>query len=92
LTGIYAVTTRKTRLGEGPIVPEEAITPLEALKMYTLSAAYAMNREHEVGSIETGKRADMVVLSHDPSSVNPDFIREISVEQTYVDGQLLHHR
>ena len=92
LTGIYAVVTRKTRLGEGPIVPEEAITPLEALKMYTLNAAYAMNREHEVGSIETGKRADLVVLSHDLTSVNPDFIREISVEQTYVDGQLLHHR
>ena len=92
LTGICAVTTRKTRNGEGPIVPEEALTPMEALKMYTLNAAYAMNREHEVGSIESGKRADMVVLSHDPTSVNPDFIREISVEQTYIDGQLLHHR
>lgn len=92
LTGIYAVVTRKTRLGEGPIVPDEAVTPLEALKMYTLNAAYAMNREHEVGSIETGKRADLAVLSHDPTSVDPDFIREISVEQTYVDGELLHNR
>lgn len=92
LTGIYAVVTRKTRLGEGPIVPNEAVTPLEALKMYTLNAAYAMNREHEVGSIETGKRADLAVLSHDPTSVDPDFIREISVEQTYVDGELLHNR
>lgn len=92
LTGIYAVATRKTRLGEGPIVPNEAVTPLEALKMYTLNAAYAMNREHEVGSIETGKRADLAVLSHDPTSVDPDFIREISVEQTYVDGELLHNR
>ena len=60
--------------------------------MSTLNAAYAMNREHEVGSIVTGKRADLVVLRHDLTSVNPDFIREISVEQTYVDGQLLHHR
>ena len=92
LTGIYAVVTRKTRLGEGPIVPDEAVTPLEALKMYTLNAAYAMNREHEVGSIETGKRADLAVLSHDPTSVDPDFIREISVEQTYVDGELRHNR
>ena len=92
LTGIYAVVTRKTRLGEGPIVPDEAVTPLEALKMYTLNAAYAMNREHEVGSIETGKRADLAVLSHDPTSVDPDFIREISVEQTYVDGELMHNR
>ncbi|RUA03688.1 MAG: hypothetical protein DSY88_05030, partial [Candidatus Poseidoniales archaeon] len=43
-------------------------------------------------SIETGKRADLAVLSHDPTSVDPDFIREISVEQTYVDGELLHNR
>ena len=49
-----------------------------------------MFREHEVGSIEAGKRADLVVLSHDPTLVDPDFIREIQVPQTYVDGELLY--
>ena len=45
---------------------------------------------HEVGSIEVGKRADLVVLSHDPSLVYAEFIRDISVQQTYVDGDLLY--
>ena len=47
-----------------------------------------MFRDHEVGSIEVGKRADLVVLSHDPSLVDPAQLREIKVQQTYVDGEL----
>ena len=47
-----------------------------------------MFRDHEVGSIEVGKRADLVVLSHDPTLVDPTFINEIAVQQTYVDGEL----
>ena len=73
-------------------MPDEAVTPLEGLRMYTINSAYAMSRENEVGSIEVGKRADMAVLSHDPSAVSPDFIRDIDVEQTYVDGKLLYER
>ena len=92
LVGLYAIVTRKTRNAEGPVVPEEAVTPMEGLRMYTMNAAYAMSREHEIGSLEIGKRADMIVLSHDPTTVNPDFIREITVDQSYVDGQLLHER
>ena len=65
---------------------------MDGLKMYTMGSAFAMFRDHEVGSIETGKRADMVVLSHDPTAVDPDFIREIVVQQTYVDGELLFER
>ena len=92
LVGLYAIVTRKTRNAEGPVVPEEAVTPMEGLRMYTMNSAYAMSREHEIGSLEIGKRADMIVLSHDPTTVNPDFIREITVDQSYVDGQLLHER
>ena len=92
LTGLYAMTTRRTQQGGDPVTPEEAVDPLEGLRTYTINAAYAMGREREVGSLERGKRADMVVLSHDPTNVDPDFIRDIAVEQTYVDGQLLHRR
>ena len=49
-----------------------------------------MFRDDEVGSIEVGKRADLVVLSHDPSLVAPESVREIVVQQTYVDGELLY--
>ena len=86
------MVTRRTQQGGDPVTPEEAVDPLEGLRMYTTGAAYAMGRENEVGSLERGKRADMVVLSHDPTTVNPDFIRDIAVEQTYIEGRLLYRR
>ncbi len=92
LVGIYAAVTRRTRQETGAVTPEEAVTVTEALRMYTMNAAHAMSREGEAGSLEPGKRADMVVLSHDPTTANPDFIRDINVEQTYIDGQLLYSR
>ena len=64
------------------------ISPLEALRTYTLNSATALFRDHEVGSIEVGKRADLVVLSHNPTLVDPTFIRELVIQQTYVDGDL----
>ena len=68
----------------------QAISAAEAIRQYTNGSAYAVNRDHEVGSLEIGKRADMVVLSHDPTAVDPDYIGEIVVQQTYVDGRLLY--
>ena len=90
LTGIYSMVSRTARVDGRKIAPEEAITPTEAFKMYTATAARAIFREAEVGSLEQGKRADMVILSHDPTTVAADNIREISVQRTYVDGQLLY--
>jgi predicted amidohydrolase YtcJ len=92
LLGLYAMVTRQTRSGGPPVGPEEAVDPLDGLRMYTINAAYVMGREGEVGSLEPGKRADMVVLSHDPTVVDPAFIRDITVEQTYVEGQCLYQR
>jgi predicted amidohydrolase YtcJ len=89
MLGMWAMVTRHTRTGS-TIVPEEAVSPMEGLRMYTRNAAYAMHREGEVGSLEPGKRADMVVLSHDPTSVGTEFLRDIVVERTYVEGQLLY--
>jgi predicted amidohydrolase YtcJ len=92
LLGLYSIVTRRSRAGGDPIVPDEAVTPMEGLRMYTVNAAYAMGREREVGSLEKGKRADMAVLSHDPTAVDPVFIRDIVVEQTFVDGQAVWER
>ena len=92
LYGLSCLVTRRPHRGGDQIVVEEAVTPLEGLRMYTANAAYAMSRDNEVGSLEVGKQADMVVLSHDPAAVDPEFIREIHIEQTYVDGKLLYER
>ena len=87
LLGLSCLISRTGRDGNS-VAAEQAISPLEAIRTYTLNSATAMFRDHEVGSIEVGKRADMVVLSHDPSLVDPQSIRDIVVQQTYVDGEL----
>ena len=47
-----------------------------------------MFRDHEIGTIDVGMRADLVVLSHDRTFVAADFIREIGVHQLHVDCDL----
>jgi predicted amidohydrolase YtcJ len=87
LLGLYSLVGRTARNG-AQVVAEQALSPLEALRTYTLNSATAMFRDHEVGSIEVGKRADLVVLSHDPTLVDPAYIQEMVVQQTYIDGEL----
>jgi predicted amidohydrolase YtcJ len=91
LMGIYAAVTRKAENGQ-VLLPEETISPREALGLYTAAGAYASFEEHLKGSIEVGKLADMVVLSTDPTNVPPDEIEELSVEKTIIDGKIVWER
>jgi predicted amidohydrolase YtcJ len=68
--------------------PEEQVTVEEALRMYTVDAAYSSNEENIKGSIETGKLADLTVLSNDPHKVSPSEIENITVEMTIVGGRV----
>ena len=90
LTGIAALANRRLRKDGSQLAPDEAIPAEEVIRQYTNGSAYATNRDSEVGSLEIGKRADMVVMSQDPTAVDPDYIRDIEVQQTYVDGHLLY--
>jgi predicted amidohydrolase YtcJ len=85
LIGVCAAVTRQNRAGES-IAPAEAITPYEALRMYTLGAAWANATDNVEGSISPGKLANFAVLSADPTAVDPHAIRDIKVEETWVDG------
>ncbi|MGD8832580.1 MAG: amidohydrolase [Pseudomonadales bacterium] len=64
----------------------ERISPYEALRAVTISAAYQLHLDHEIGSLEAGKRADLAVLSEDPLSVDPLRIRDITVRGTMLGG------
>ncbi len=66
--------------------PHECITVEEALRMYTIDAAFAQFEENIKGSITPGKRADLVILSEDPFKVEADRIKDIKVERTIVAG------
>ena len=86
LVGICAAVTRKAASGQD-LLPHESISPLEALKSYTIDAAHAGFEETSKGSVSAGKLADLAVLSDDPVAVPPDQIREIEVLTTILDGK-----
>ncbi|MEW6334477.1 MAG: amidohydrolase [Thermodesulfobacteriota bacterium] len=91
LWGMWCAVNRKTRSGRN-IGPDERLTPLEALRAYTINGAYASFEEDIKGSIETGKLADMVVLSHSPLTVDPWKIRDIEVLKTIIGGEVVYEK
>jgi predicted amidohydrolase YtcJ len=82
---MWSVITRKTDRGT-IFNPEEAISREQALKMYTINNAYASFEENVKGSIETGKLADLAVLSDDILTCPADKILEIKSLLTIVNG------
>jgi len=69
--------------------PEQRLSAMEALCMYTLDAAYSSGEENIKGSIEEGKIADLTVLNADPVSVEPGKIKDIEVELVIINGKIL---
>ncbi|MGK4219176.1 amidohydrolase [Kocuria marina] len=86
LLNIRTAVTRLTRAGR-VMGPEHAVSVREALRAQTIYAAQQLLSDHEVGSIETGKLADMVVLEDDPLTVAPERINDIAVLGTWLGGQ-----
>lgn len=68
--------------------PRERVSAYDALRMMTFNAAYLLHRDHEIGSIRVGKRADFTVLARDPLAVDPMTIRDIPVQATVVGGRV----
>ncbi len=87
--GLYSAVARADVQGRpaGGWHPEEKLTAYEALRGFTLDAAYAGFAEGEVGSLAPGKRADFVLLGADPLAVEPARLRTLPVLATYVDGR-----
>jgi predicted amidohydrolase YtcJ len=79
-------TTRSGRHLEGAA----GVTLDEAIRAETLDAAWQLFSEHEVGSLEVGKFADLVVLSADPYTVAPDALPELGVVETYLAGERVY--
>ena len=94
LWGIYAACTRQDHKGwpEGGWHPEQKVSRYEALKMFTIDAAYAGFEEKIKGSIEEGKLADIVVLSKDILSIPAKEILNTRVEMTIVGGKIVYQR
>jgi predicted amidohydrolase YtcJ len=74
------------------IAPREKITPLEALRAGTSTAAYLGFEEDRLGRLELGKLADVAVLSEDPLGTSPTDWGKLPVDVTIVNGQVAYQR
>ena len=91
LMAIHALVNRKTKAGKS-IGKSQKITVLEALKLYTINAAYHSFDENLLGSIELNKLADFTVLEEDILSVAPERIKDILVFMTIIDGKIIYQK
>ncbi len=91
LEGIYAAVTRRTLDEKNPDgwIPAQKISVEEALRAYTLDAAFAGFEEPERGSLEEGKLADFVMLNRDIFTIQATEIRSTQVLMTVVGGRIV---
>ena len=92
LWGIYAAVTRRDHQGwpEGGWHPEERMTILEAVRSFTIDAAYARFAEAEQGTIAVGKLADFTVVDRDILTIPFEEILETHVVMTIVGGEVVY--
>lgn len=91
---LWGFVTRKQINGDGSIceppdwAADQTITVETALKVMTINGAYALYRENDVGSLEVGKYADMIVLSDNPLTIPADDLVNLVVLVTMVNGHV----
>ncbi|MBA3884435.1 MAG: amidohydrolase [Acidobacteria bacterium] len=91
IASYYSTVSRK--LSDGSVFfPDQRMNRLEALKSYTINAAYAAFEEKTKGTLEPGKYADMVVLSKDILTIPEDEIPATEVRYTIVGGQVRYKK
>jgi len=88
LIAIHAAVTRKTKTGN-TVSTKERIDAIAALRMYTTDAAKATFDETKRGSITAGKLADLVVLNGDPTKLLPAELKDLAVEMTILNGNIV---
>lgn len=88
-----AVTRRQPGWPDAkPLVERQRMALHDALAAYTINGAYATRREDQIGSIEVGKDADLVLLAEDLFRVEPSRIHSVEVLMTMMDGRVTHQR
>lgn len=84
---IENAVVRDMREGGGVLNANERITPLQAIRAMTIDAAWQCHLDHQCGSLEVGKVADLVVLARDPTKVASQEISKIGIHSTWLDGE-----
>jgi predicted amidohydrolase YtcJ len=93
--GLWAAVVRKTwkgTYGSQPFGLDESVSVKDALRTYTILAAKCLFMEENVGSIESGKYADLVVWSEDLYNVPIEQLKDVKVEMTFIEGALRYSK
>ena len=92
IASFYASVSRKTLKGtpEGGYEPDQKMTRVQALKSYTLDAAYGAFEEDIKGSISPGKLADFTIYNQDLMTVAEDDILNTTIVMTIFDGKIVY--
>ncbi len=89
LHSVWCAVNRISRSGD-IIGAEQAVTVYEALKAVTINAAYQYFEEEIKGSIEAGKKADLIILDQSPLEVDKKEIRNIKILETIKEGKTIY--
>jgi len=92
--GIFSAVTRQDHHNKpkGGWLPSEKLTPIEALRSFTLNAAYASFQENVLGSLEIGKWADFILIDTDIINGKPANIWKTKVLETWIAGRKVYQR
>ena len=74
----------------GPLHAEEDLRRRYSLRMHTANSAFQLHQEHETGSIEVGKKADVIVLDRNVERVALTDVSTTEVLLTVLDGDVVH--
>src|SRR5262245_52373615 len=92
LVGLDCLLTHRLEPDGNALNEEQTVGLAEALRIYTYNGAYSCGEENLKGSLETGKLADLVVLSGDLDEAAPAHVRQLRVDLTMIDGKLVYER
>ncbi|REA62830.1 amidohydrolase [Dyadobacter luteus] len=92
ISQLFLLGSSVNRLSRTNVVigPDERVTVAEGLRAITINGAYQYFEEKNKGSIEKGKLADLVILSDDPTSIDPLKIKDIQVLETIKEGKTIY--
>ncbi len=89
LEEVWIAVNRVGALSGKVQAPDERVSVDQALRMITIDAAYTLDVDDKLGSIEAGKFADFTVLDADPREVDPMVIRDVPVIATILGGRVI---
>ncbi|MEO5623524.1 MAG: amidohydrolase family protein, partial [Dokdonella sp.] len=92
--GLHAAVTRQDHHNQPPggWYPDQKMTLIEALRAFTLDAAYAAHQEKTLGTLEPGKWADFILIDRDLFKSSPEDIWSTKVLETWVAGKRVYQR